>query len=208
MNKKMVPLFLSTDGMRVMVFGGGNIALRKCNYFKGAKITVIAKKILPEVKELAEHTIEEEIPSDLKSFIDDAEIVIAATDNKELNNHIRDVALYQGIYVNSAHGGGNILIPSVLRRDKYTVAISTEGRVPAFPPYLVSQLDGFLDERYDITMDLLMDLRKIIRTRIDTPEKRREYLQSVLSDDEVDHHLKSKDLNGAKHRALILGGLE
>ncbi|MFA5452447.1 MAG: bifunctional precorrin-2 dehydrogenase/sirohydrochlorin ferrochelatase [Candidatus Methanomethylophilaceae archaeon] len=208
MNRNMVPLFFYTEGLHIMVFGGGNVALRKCKYFEGAHITIISETVSPEIENIAETVIKTRIPEDIESFIDTAEIVIAATDDRELNDRVRDAALYMGIYVNSAHGGGNILIPSILRRDKYVVAVSSEGRVPAFPPYMTKELDGFLSEKYDRMLDLLIELRKISKERIPTQHERRNFLCTVLCDKEISDMVSDGKMNDAKSRALRLGGIE
>ena len=106
-----------------------------------------------------------------------------------------------GKMTNSAHGGGDVLIPSVLRRPGYTVTVSSEGRVPAFPPYVIRQLDAFLDPSYDGMVDLLVHLRSIIRDRIPTQPGRAEYLARVLDDEDIWHMLRSGDSEGARIRA-------
>jgi len=204
----MVPLFFYTEGLHIMVFGGGNVALRKCRYFEGAHITVISETVSPEIEKMAETVIKSRIPDDINSFIDTAEIVIAATDDRELNDRIRDAALYMGINVNSAHGGGNVLIPSVLRREKYVVAVSSEGRVPAFPPYITKELDGFLDGKYDRMLDLMIELRDISKKRIPTQHERRNFLCAVLSDKDISNMVSDGKMSDAKARALRLGGIE
>ena len=40
MTREFIPIFMETSKLRVIVFGGGNVALRKCKYFEGAEITV------------------------------------------------------------------------------------------------------------------------------------------------------------------------
>lgn len=208
MNRCMVPLFFCTEGLHIMVFGGGTVALRKCKYFEGAHIKVISETVSPEIEKIAESVIKTKIPDDIKSFIDAAEIVIAATDNRELNDRIRDAALYMGMYVNSAHGGGNILIPSILIRDRYVVAVSSEGRVPAFPPYLTKELDKFLDEKYDRMLDLLIEMRSLSKERIPSQHERSNFLSVILHDEKILEMISVGKMSDAKARALRLGGLE
>ncbi len=206
----MVPLLLSTEGLKIIVFGGGKVALRKCRYFEGSEITVVAERIDPEIERYAEKTIIMKVPedADIKTMIDSFEIVIAATDNRALNDRIRNDAIYMGIYVNSAHGGGSILIPSILKREKYLVAVSSEGRVPAFPPYVVEKIDSFLDDRYDRTLDLLIELRAISKERISEQRDRRDFIESVLKDSEIEDLIADNRMDEAKATALRLGGLD
>ncbi len=202
MNERYVPIFVEASKYRIMVFGGGNVALRKCRYFQGADITVMTREILPELKEIVSNVIIGDIPDDVRDIIDPFDLVIAATDNKELNAKIRNDAAFMGISVNSAHGGGNVLIPSVLKRDKYTVAVSSQGRVPAFPPYIIDVLDSYLDERYDRMLDLMIEMREYALENISPQHKRREFLESVINDPEVQKAVADDRMKDAKKLAL------
>ena len=163
----MAPIFLAPGNRKVVVFGGGAVALRKCRHFEGFRIKVVAPDILPELRELADEVAEDTVdPSTAERYMEGADIVVAATSNHALNDSIRDLSLSKGIMTNSAHGGGDVLIPSVLERTNYTVTVSSGGRVPAFPPYVVEKLDGFLDPSYDAMMGILMRIRPVIRERI------------------------------------------
>ena len=146
----MVPVLVSPERLRILVIGGGNVALRKCRHFEGAEITVIAENAVPEMDSVSERVIRKRTDAgELRGMMGCFDIIVAATDDIALNSEIRDSALAAGLYVNSAHGGGNIVIPSVLRRDGYTVSVSAEGRLPAFPPFAVRELDEILDGRFD-----------------------------------------------------------
>lgn len=202
MSRRFTPIYIESSKLRIIVFGGGNVALRKCRYFEGSEITVVSKEVLPELRELADEVVIREIPEDIRQMIDPYDMVIAATDDKELNGRIRDDALYMGINVNSAHGGGNILIPSVLRRDGYVIAVSSEGRVPAFPPYIVDVLDAFLDERYDRMLDLLVEMRRYSLENISPQHKRREFLELIIGDPEIREAVAENRMKEAKKLAL------
>lgn len=202
MSRRFTPIYIESSKLRIIVFGGGNVALRKCRYFEGSEITVVSKEVLPELRELADEVVIREIPEDIRQMIDPYDMVIAATDDKELNGRIRDDALYMGINVNSAHGGGNILIPSVLRRDGYVIAVSSEGRVPAFPPYIVDVLDAFLDERYDRMLDLLVEMRRYSLENISPQHRRREFLELIIGDPEIREAVAENRMKEAKKLAL------
>ena len=202
MSRRFTPIYIESSKLRIIVFGGGNVALRKCRYFEGSEITVVSKEVLPELRELADEVVIREIPEDIRQMIDPYDMVIAATDDKELNGRIRDDALYMGINVSSAHGGGNILIPSVLRRDGYVIAVSSEGRVPAFPPYIVDVLDAFLDERYDRMLDLLVEMRRYSLENISPQHKRREFLELIIGDPEIREAVAENRMKEANKLAL------
>lgn len=206
---KMSPIYLSPGNRRVVVFGGGKVALRKCQHFDGFHITVVAKEILPELRELADTAVTAEIdPATASKYMEGADIVIAATSIHSLNDSIRDISLSKGIMTNSAHGGGDVLIPSVLKRPSYSVTVSSEGRVPAFPPYVIRMLDDFLDPSYDAMMDLLVRIRPAIRDRIATQPERAKFLADVLDNQEVWTLLREGRSDDAYHKVMKDGGLE
>ncbi len=202
MNEQYVPIFVEASKYKIIVFGGGNVALRKCRYFQGADITVMTREILPELRDIVTKVIIGDIPDDVKDIVDPYDLVIAATDDKELNARIRNDAAFMGISVNSAHGGGNVLIPSVLKREKYTVAVSSQGRVPAFPPYLIGEIDSFLDSKYDSMLDLMIEMRAYALENISPQHKRREFLESVIYDPNVQAAVADGRMKEAKKLAL------
>lgn len=204
----MSPISLSPGNRLVVVFGGGRVALRKCRHFEGFRIRVVSPEVLPELESLAEEVVREAVdPDTAGGFMDGADIVVAATASHGLNDAIRDVSMSRGIMTNSAHGGGDVLIPSTLHRDGYTVTVSSEGRVPAFPPYVIQKIDGFLDPSYDAMLALLVDLRAVIRDRIPTQPGRAEFLAGVLADEGIWALLGEGDSEGAYRAALERGGL-
>lgn len=206
---RMTPVFLSPSKRTIAVFGGGPVALRKCRHFKGFRIKVITEEALPEIEELAEILIKSTISkNNAGQFMDGAYMVIAATSSKVLNGIIRDIAMEKGILVNSAHGGGDVLIPSTLRRGGFTVTVSSEGRAPAFPPYIINQIDNFLDGSYECMLDLLVNIRSKVMEQIPTQPKRAEFMAQIINDQGIWDMLSSGNVQGAMDKAMNEGGLK
>ena len=204
----MSPVFISPGNRKVTVFGGGRVALRKCQHFEGFNIKVVSEEVLPEINGIAREVVLEKVdPETAGTIMEGSDIVVAATNDHALNDAIRDIAISKGILTNSAHGGGDLLIPSVLRREGYTVTVSTEGRVAAFPPYVIRMLDKFLDESYDNMLALLVRIRPAIRGLIHTQEARAQFLADVLNDAEIWEILRSGDIDWAYETAMRKGGL-
>ncbi|MEA4978040.1 MAG: bifunctional precorrin-2 dehydrogenase/sirohydrochlorin ferrochelatase [Methanomassiliicoccaceae archaeon] len=206
---RMVPVFLVPAGRKIVVFGGGNVSLRKCRHFDGFRIKVIAEEMLPEIAAVAETFVRSTVTAEnAGSFMDGAEMVIAATSSKALNGTIRDIAMEKGIPVNSAHGGGDVLIPSTLRRGGFTVAVSSEGRAPSFPPYVMTQIDNFLDNSYEKMLVLLVKLRPSVMEQIKSQPERAEALERIINDSDIWNLLRSGDEEGAFYAAKKEGGLK
>ena len=204
----MSPIVLSPGNRLVTVFGGGNVALRKCRHFEGFRIRVVADRILPELRDLADEVVDSAVDaSTAGEYMDGSDIVVAATSDHALNDSIRDLSMSKGIMTNSAHGGGDVLIPSTLKREGYTVTVSSEGRVPAFPPYVIQRIDELLDPSYDRMLELLMMLRREIRTRIPTQPERAKFLADILADGDVWDLLRNDDIQSAFDLSMERGGL-
>jgi siroheme synthase-like protein len=198
----MVPIFIDPSCIDILVIGGGRIALRKCRHFGGSRITVMARSVLPEISGLAHVTIIGDSEEKMSELMDEADLVIAATDSKELNSRIVSIASLKGKPVNSAHGGGTVLIPSILERKRYTVAVSSQGNAPAFPPFIVNELDGILGAEYDRMLDLLIEMRDIVRSEIPYQDERKRILGDIVNDKEIMSLLLTGDTVGAKDLAL------
>ena len=204
----MSPIVLSPGNRLVTVFGGGNVALRKCRHFEGFRIRVVADRILPELRDLADEVVDSAVDaSTAGEYMDGSDIVVAATSDHALNDSIRDLSMSKGIMTNSAHGGGDVLIPSTLKREGYTVTVSSEGRVPAFPPYVIQRIDELLDPSYDRMLELLMMLRREIRDRIPTQPERARFLADVLADEDVWSLLRNGEVEPAFDLSMERGGL-
>jgi len=183
--------------------------LRKCLHFRGFEIKVVAEEILPEIRELADSCVETTITlSNAGELMEGADIVLASTSSKELNFMIRDIAKKKRIPVNCAHGGGDVLIPSTLRRGGFTITVSSEGRAPAFPPYVIEEIDNHLDGGYEKMLELLVKLRPEVMERISEQPERARILAEILENEEVWKLLRSGDAEGAYALAAERGGLK
>ena len=201
----MIPLIVSPEQLRILIIGGGPVALRKCMHFAGADITVISENIVPEMEDIPLSLIKKKVTSfDIFIIMKYFDIIVAATNDATLNSKIRDEALRRNLYVNSAHGGGNLVIPSVLRRKGYIVSVSSEGRLPAFPPFVVDELDEFLDKKFDDMFYVLSEARKLC-TGKSIQTERSEYLRKVARDPEIRRLIELGDLPSAVKKASELG---
>src|ERR1700750_1440420 len=95
---QLFPVFLKLNDLHTVLIGAGNVGLEKLtailNNSPLARVTVIAKVFLPEVHTMA--AAYEGITVVQKAFVDtdldNADIVVAATGDNELNTYIRESA--------------------------------------------------------------------------------------------------------------------
>ena len=128
-----VPIFINMEGKQVQVFGGGTIAGRRISVLLefGARICVTAPEISEDLKELAER--EANLTLEYRTFrpgeLQEADMVLAATDDKNVNDMIYRECRHKGILVNVASDKEkcDFYFPGIAREGEITVGITAGG---------------------------------------------------------------------------------
>lgn len=128
--------YLDVRERRCTVVGGGLIAARKLAKLleSGAKVKVISPKLRPPLSYLAEKGEVEWIPRAYQAGdVQDAWLVIAATDDKMTNQLVASEAKQAGRLVNVVDDVTrcNFIVPASVRKGALHVSISTSGTDPA-----------------------------------------------------------------------------
>ena len=151
------PVNLVLAGRQCLVVGGGNIALRKVEGLLscGARVRVVAPRIIPELRMLAEVTFDER-----RWRLEDLAgvwLVIAATDDPAVNRAVYQAGERERIWVNGADDPANcsFTLPSVVRRGDLQIAVSTGGRSPALASWLRRRLEGEIGPEYSDLLEIL-----------------------------------------------------
>jgi siroheme synthase-like protein len=163
----LFPVFLKLNELHTVLIGAGNVGLEKLsailNNSPDARVTVVALDILPEVHDLgAEY---ESVAIVQKSFTDDdlndADVVIAATNDRELNNFIRQSAHDRKLLINVADKPDlcDFYLSSIVQKGDLKIAISTNGKSPTVAKRLKEVLNDGLPDELDITLQQINNLR-------------------------------------------------
>ena len=141
------PIMLDVSGVRVLVVGGGRVALRKIEGLlaSGAHVTVVAPDVADAIRSLPVEVVDRPYES---SDLDNVRLVITATDDPAVNAAVAAGATHHGIWVNSADDPANctFTLPAVARDGPVTVAISTGGASPALASHLRGEFQNWLGE--------------------------------------------------------------
>ncbi|HOT07511.1 MAG: precorrin-2 dehydrogenase [Methanosaeta sp. PtaB.Bin039] len=179
-----IPLLVDMQGRSVVIFGGGAVAERKARYFcQGADVTVVSREFSAGILALAQDGRVALIQESLKEPRDDlmagAFLVVPATSDRQLNRALEDAARRRGVLVNSVDRKGEVTIPSVVQQDQVVITVSTG--VPALSRHIRQQLQGRLGG-YCKMARLLADLRQRLKKAVPSQKRRRDILNSILSD--------------------------
>ncbi len=151
-----------------VVVGGGEIALRKVKILlqHGANVEVISPDLCPELARLAESG-EISVCNNTYEMGDlaGAFLAIAATDDIETNQRVTEEARSKSVLVNVVDDAENsdFIVPSYLRRDGLTIAVSTSGQSPALARKIRTRLEKEITEQYGTLTRIIGEVRSEIR---------------------------------------------
>lgn len=126
------PLFIDLSQKNILVVGAGTIAARRIRTLCGfaGTITVCAPQMRPEIRELSEkypiRLLEERYTEKL---LDTADLVLAATDDRELNRKIVTAAKERKIPANSCSEKElcDFYFPSIVTKDGLVIGLTASG---------------------------------------------------------------------------------
>jgi precorrin-2 dehydrogenase/sirohydrochlorin ferrochelatase len=174
------------NGKRCLVVGGGVIADGKLDALldASAQVTVVSPAVLPRVATLA---AERRITLDRRPYqssdVVGTYLVIAATDDRAANAAVAADARAAGVLVNAVDDIPNcdFFAVAIVRRGDLQVAISTNGRSPAFARWMRERLDATLPAEYGELLAVLGDVRQTLKNRGPIPAY--EHWQAAITDD-------------------------
>lgn len=177
------PMFIELQNAPVLVVGGGKVALRKVKKLLpyGADITVVAPKMEKELEEISE-VVKIHREFDSSDLLSCPTMVIAATDQKEVNEQIAYRCKEQNIPVNVADDVENcsFLFPSLVKKGKLTAGICTGGSSPTAAIYCKERLQEALPDSMDEILDWLEEKRSELKAEIPTQSTRAGIFRKVF----------------------------
>ncbi len=167
----LFPVFIKLNHLHTVLIGAGKVGLEKLTAVlrnsPQARVTVIAKEIINEVHALASEYAGVTIVN--KAFseydLDNADIVVAATNNEELNNYIRQAARDRKLLVNIADKPDlcDFYLGSIVQKGDLKIAISTNGKSPTVAKRIKEFLNEEIPEEIDLTLQQMNILRESLK---------------------------------------------
>jgi uroporphyrin-III C-methyltransferase/precorrin-2 dehydrogenase/sirohydrochlorin ferrochelatase len=179
------PVFFDLNGQKVLIVGGGEVALRKISLLErtGALITLVAPEIAPELMARAaagklKLAIREFAPDDL----DDARLVSVATSRRAVNRWIANLSESRNIPVNVVDDAqaSRFIVPAIIDRDPVLVAISTGGASPVLARRLRERLEALIPARIGQLASWLRALRGTARQKLRNTGERRRFFEALV----------------------------
>lgn len=180
-----LPLFFKLDNRNALLVGGGQVALRKATLLTraGARVTVIAHRIDAELIELVEQHGGQIITGEYHSaLLDDVYLVIAATDDDQLNERVHYDAVERHIPVNVVDNQPlcTFIFPAIVDRSPIVIGISSGGESPVLARLLRAKLETWIPQGYSRLGKLVGQFRQQVKQTFPSVERRRIFWEKVL----------------------------
>ncbi len=196
------PMFVDLTDKTCLVVGGGEVAYRKVKTLLDfdAKVTVVAESVCPRLAGLAgarnvtsenkmltacgqdaekADALEQKITICVRPFqkkdCDGRLLVVAATDDKELNHNIAEYCKAAGIMVNAVDQKDDcsFIFSSYVREQNLVAAFSSGGKSPVLTQYLKKKETDILTPFLGTLNEYMGDIRADIISKYDSEEERK-----------------------------------
>ena len=135
---ELYPVFLKVHQLETLLVGAGNVGLEKLTFLlkssPNAKVTIVSKDFLKEVVTIAKDNSNIKMVQDAYNdeYLNEKHLVIAATDDKEVNKKVYHDAKKRYLLVNVADTPEycDFYLGGIVTKGNIKIGISTNGKSP------------------------------------------------------------------------------
>lgn len=179
------PIFVDTQAQDCLVIGAGEVAARKVELLlkTEANITVIAPDICSTISKFAEQgdiQLKQRPVED--NDIQQQTLVIVATDDSQLNQHISVLAKQRHIMVNVVDNPSlcSYITPAIVDRSPIVIALSSSGVAPVLLRYLRQKLETVIPQSISKLGMLFERFRDEVKQKLINVDDRRSFWEEVM----------------------------
>jgi siroheme synthase-like protein len=189
---RLYPIQLSLTGKRVLIVGGGGVAYRKAKGLcsAGARVTVVAPEILPEIAELSEVELTH-CPYE-PGLAAGYALVFACSDQAEVNQLAARDARETGIWCNVADDpeAGDFHVPASARLGRLTLAVGTDGGSPRLAAFVRDVCVKALPRDIAAMADEVAAYRAEVLDEVSDESLRRELINYASSNESIGYLIR------------------
>jgi uroporphyrin-III C-methyltransferase len=186
----LFPVFLKLHELRLLIVGGGYVGLEKITAVLQnsplANITLVSPEIRPEIQALAkEHpNVKLEFNRFETKDLADRDLIIVATNDKELNKKIKGWAKQASILCNVADTPDycDFYLGSVVKKGSLKLAISTNGQSPTMAKRIREALEDVFPDELEAVFSQLREIRKQLKGDFEEKVRKLDEITKVISE--------------------------
>jgi siroheme synthase-like protein len=207
------PLFIELRNKSVLVVGGGPVAERKVDSLLHAEaaVTVVAPELTSHLKQLAASgSIRTQLRKFEEADLEDALLVISATDDRETQERVAALARAHGILINTVDQPRlcDFIVPAVVRHGDVIAAISTSGKSPALAAALKARVENVVTKDAARAATILGAIRNEVHARFSDPGRRKEAFERIVESGILDWISEYDDAAALQKVCRMIEGLE
>jgi siroheme synthase-like protein len=185
---QLYPIFLKLDQLETLLVGAGNVGLEKLQSLLSnspdAKITVIAPEVKDQVRHLiSKHSTCQIIPRSFRETdLDNKDLVILATKDRELHEKIKHLARQKGIIVNVADTPDlcDFYLGSIVQKGSLKIAISTNGQSPTIAKRIKEAINDMIPYEMESVLQNMNTIRQRMNGNFEEKVKQLNDLTTML----------------------------
>ncbi len=183
------PMFVDLKNKPCLIVGGGTVAYRKVKVLLDfeARVTVVAKEVCRELSDLERDSMKLDLVELKEKQFEEKDcqgmaLVIAATDDEDLNHEIAQYCKSKGIPVNAVDQKEDctFIFPSYIKEQNLVAAFSSGGNSPVLTQYLKGKEQEILTPFLGELNEAMGHLRQSVIDAYDTEEQRKEAFKEIL----------------------------
>jgi len=161
-----LPIFLRVDGRTCVIVGGGAVAARKTRMLleRAAIVRVIAPNPCDAIRAMRVELVRKPYAN---SLLDNAILVIAATDDAKVNRQVYEDATARGIPVNVADDPEHcaFIMGAIARRGSLQIAVGSGGQSPSVTQWMRDRIANNLPDEIGDYTEFVGGIRKELMAR-------------------------------------------
>jgi uroporphyrin-III C-methyltransferase/precorrin-2 dehydrogenase/sirohydrochlorin ferrochelatase len=199
---EIFPISLKLQQQPCLIVGGGRIAYRKAVLLAkaGAILHVIAPEIEPDLLTLVQQTQGQYIATAFKTQVNvrDYRLVIAATNDRAVNQQVFEVCEAEKVLVNSVDDPPHcrFMVPAIIDRSPLIISVASNGTSPVLSRQIRTQLETLIPHGMGKLAEFSGKWRTTVKQKITNPDKRRIFWEDLYASP-----LKEQVFNGNEAEA-------
>ncbi|MBE5962611.1 MAG: bifunctional precorrin-2 dehydrogenase/sirohydrochlorin ferrochelatase [Lachnospiraceae bacterium] len=181
------PFYIDIENKHCLVVGGGIVALRKVEVMLpyGVIFHIVAPEVQEEILEMAA-SYPDQFVIERRGYeeadLNNKDFVVAASSDEELNHRISVICKERGIMINvvDVKKDCSFIVPAIIHKDNFDIAVSSGGRSPAAASYLKRKVQESIPSHYDRLVHQMGEWRAYVKEQVDSQKKRADAFQLLL----------------------------
>lgn len=206
-----IPLFINVKGIKILVIGGGKVGTKRALGFAehGASVTVVSLSFSEELLRNRDKIkiINKDARELTKDFLLDFDIIVTATNDRELNNMICEIAKSIRRLCNNPTNpeDSSVIVPIYHIDNQVSIAVTTFGKSSLSSKYILDLIKNeILTNNVYQLVNVMGDIKDLLKQEVKDPSKRFTYYSKIFNDEIFRNYVKEGKLELALDRAKVI----